>query len=194
MDALKRRYPPILDTNAMRKLFKYGLIGLVAVIILLLVAIPFLPADQYRPEIERKVSQALGMDVVLGELAFVTIPQPGVSLSGLTITDQGRHFASIDSLQLHPRLSSLFSEKPELRLLKLSGVRIRPADIARLIDTTSSDSSDGDQQRKGLFIQKISADSSYLILEQDELEEWGPLQFDVDFHADFDLVRDQSLS
>ncbi|TNF97806.1 MAG: AsmA family protein [Gammaproteobacteria bacterium] len=166
----------------MKKLFKYSLIGLVSLIIILLVVIPFLPADTYRSEIEQQVGKALGMDVKLDELAFVTIPQPGLAITNITLAEKGRHIASVDSLRLHPRLSSLFSDTPEIRLMKLSGIRIRPNDIPRFIKPDESDESQSGSEQSALFIQKISADHSYLIVEQGNLEQWGPLSFEVDFH------------
>ena len=65
-----------------------------AVVVLLLVALFVIPANRFRPAIERSASAALGRDVSLGHLRISLVHQSLSSAEALTIADDPAFSAS----------------------------------------------------------------------------------------------------
>jgi|GEM_PF-1329303 len=160
----------------MKKALKFTFIGLFTLVLVAIVAIPFIPADQYRGEIVSQISQKLGMTVKLDELSLTSLPSPGIKVNNIQLSDSDKVLLKLDSIQILPRLSSLFSDQPEIRKIHLSGISLHTDDIARLSELISNEEKTGDQDA-GLVIKLITASHNNIHL--DESHTFGPFNFEV---------------
>ena len=97
----------------MKKALKYTFISIFILVLMAVVAVPFIPADQYRGEIESQISQKLGMAVKLSELSLTSLPSPGIKVNNIQLSDSDNILLEMDSILILPRLSSLFTDQPE---------------------------------------------------------------------------------
>lgn len=166
----------------MKKGIKYSLYGLLTLIILLIIAIPLIPADRYRQEIEIQISKALQVDVTLGDIGLTSLPQPGLLVKDIQLSDQGQLIVSVAQIHLIPKLSSLFSEQPEIREIRLSGIRLDIQQIAGLAERSGSgESSDS----PAIAIRRITGDNSYLRI--NDAIQFGPFEFSLDLNRKMGL-------
>ena len=108
----------------MKKALKFTFIGIFGLVLVAVVAIPFIPADQYREEIESQISQKLGMNLKLGDISLTSLPSPGIKVDNIQLSDDDKILLKLDSIQILPRLSSLLSDAPEIRRIHLSGINL----------------------------------------------------------------------
>ncbi len=157
----------------MNKAIKYSLIGFVGLIILLLVVIPFIPADSYRAPIEEQLSTALKLDVSIGDISLTSLPSPGVKAKQIKVSDDGTEVALLNSIHITPKLSSLFSDQIQIRNVHISGLDISADDISRFTQTSSTDST----AKTSIHIANISGDDNRISLGKDQV--FGPFSFKV---------------
>lgn len=83
-------------------------------------------ATAYKPQLEEKLSQAIGADVSLGELSFTVIPSTAISVRRVSIKDKsGRPAAfSVDSLSARVALRPLLSKRLEISNVVIDSPRV----------------------------------------------------------------------
>jgi len=167
---------------AMKKAIKYLLYGVLGLVILLIIAIPLIPADRYRQEIETQISKTLQVDVSLGDIELTTLPRPGLLVTDIKLSDKGKQLVSVAQINLVPRLSSLLSDQAEIREIRLSGIRLDTQQIAGLAKKLGSA---GPSDSAAVTIRRITADGSYLLV--DENTGFGPFEFTLDLTAQMGL-------
>ena len=117
------------------KRFLKILAGLLAVLVVALLALPFLiDANRFRPLLEQQLSQALGRQVTIGSLSLALL-EGGVSATNLSISEDpafGKQpFLSAKTLRVGVDMSALIFS----RALHVQAVTIEGAELA-LIQTT----------------------------------------------------------
>ncbi len=137
----------------MRRLI-WALVWAIAVLMVLAVAIPYLPADVLRPAIERALERGLGRKVEIGGVRLTLLPgplpRPGFTLERVTIHEDPRAgiepLAYMDSLGASVRVLSLFQRKLEFSNLNLGDATINlvktdagPWNFQFLLDTGTGD-------------------------------------------------------
>ncbi len=103
-----------------------------AVIVVLVAAAPYLPADVLRWSIQRALERGLGRQVEVGEVHFTffpgPFPGPGFNIDTVVIHEDARAgiepFAHVDTLGAKIRLLSLFRRKLEFSSLNLGDATI----------------------------------------------------------------------
>ncbi len=117
----------------MKKLIKWLLIlgsFVVAIVVAAVLLIPqFVDVQSYKPEIEKKVSEATGMPFSLnGDLSLTLFPWVGVSFSDLALGNpegfQGKSFVKISSFEARVKLMPLLSKEIEVKKFLLDGPEI----------------------------------------------------------------------
>ena len=161
----------------MKKTLKYFLGSLFAIIVLTIIAIPFIPADQYRVEIEKLVTQKLGVNASIGDISFVSLPAPGIAIDNLKLTDKDNQLIVIKQIRVTPRLSSLITDTTVIRKIHLSGIALKKDDIPALLALFTS-SGNQDSAAGSVHIKRITADDS--IIQLDKNHALGPLQLDLE--------------
>ena len=112
--------------------------GLIALLLIAVVALPFLiDANAYRPLLEQKLSQALGRQVTIGNLSLALM-QGGISASNLAISEDPKFgqppFIAAKALDISVDLKALIFS----RALHVQGITIDGAEVA-LIQLESGD-------------------------------------------------------
>ena len=117
----------------MRKTIKWVLIvmgGLVLLLLSALLIIPkFVDVEQYKPEIEKRVSQATGRSFTLGgDLNLSLFPWAGLSLSDLHLGSlpgfDEKDLLTVESFEVRVRLLPLLFKEVEVKRFVLQGPRI----------------------------------------------------------------------
>lgn len=167
----------------MKKGIKYSLYGLLAFIVLLILAVPLIPAESYREEIETQISDALKIDVSLGDIALTSLPQPGLVVKDVELSDHGIVIVSAERISLFPVLVSLLSDKPVIRKINLSGVRLYTQEISRLTSKLDTDSSS--ESSPAISIKRITGDNNTIQI--DDQTSFGPFKFTLDLNDSLKL-------
>jgi len=105
-----------------------------AAIVLLLVAIPFLiPTDSIRQQIEKEASAASGMTVRIESLSLRLLPEPGLALTHLVVEDVKGGIARvvIASGKLSVALAPLMEEQVQLEGISFKGIDLRVSEKAK---------------------------------------------------------------
>ena len=116
----------------MGKGFRITFISL-AVIVLLLLAIPFLiPTDSIRQSVEKEASEASGMTVRIENLSLHLLPTPGLALTNLVVEDVkgGTAKAVVASGKLTVALGPLMDEQVQLKGIHFKGIDLRVSEKA----------------------------------------------------------------
>ncbi len=113
-------------------------LGVLAVLVAAVIAVPFfIDANQFRPELESRLTSALGRQVRVGNLKL-SLLSGGVSADDITIADDprlsGEAFVSAKSLQVGVQLRPLIFSKA----VRVTGITLTRPEIT-LIRTSSGD-------------------------------------------------------
>ncbi|MGM0412686.1 MAG: AsmA family protein [Pseudomonadota bacterium] len=128
----------------MRKLLRYLLVGLAALVALLIAAAVILPLvidpDDYRDEIETAVADATGRELAIeGSIGLSYFPWLGVEIGAVELGNaEGfgpEPFARIQRAQVRVRVLPLFRGRAEVDTLVLDGLRLN---LARQADGTTN--------------------------------------------------------
>jgi uncharacterized protein involved in outer membrane biogenesis len=160
----------------MKKALKYTFIGFLGLILIAVIAVPFIPTDSYRGEIESQIDQMLGMQVKLGEISLTSLPTPGIKINNIQLSDNDKVLLTLDSIQISPRLSSLLSDTPEIRRIHLSGINLHADDIERL-SALANNQQATDSQSSSLVVKRITADNN--VIQLDKIHAFGPFTFEA---------------
>ncbi len=101
-----------------------GAIGLAALALLTLVLFPY---DNYRPEFEQRLSQALGDDAKIGEVRLAFTPYPAIVLDRVSVGADP--YITANQIQLLPEFGSIFG--PRYREVVVDGARVKEAGLGR---------------------------------------------------------------
>jgi len=160
----------------MKKTLKFSFIGFLGLLLIAIVAIPFIPADHYRAEIESQIDQMLGVHVKLGDISLTSLPTPGIKVDDIQLSDNDKVLLTLDTIQVSPRLSSLFSDTPEIRRIHLSGINLHADDIERLTELANNQQDTGTQS-SSLVVKRITADHNFIQLGKSHT--FGPFRFEI---------------
>jgi uncharacterized protein involved in outer membrane biogenesis len=160
----------------MKKALKFTFIGFLGLVLLIVIAIPFIPADRYRGEIESQIDQILGVHVKLGEISLTSLPIPGIKVNNIQLSDNDKILLTLDSIQVFPRLSSLLSDTPEIRRIHLSGINLHADDIERLSELANNQQAT-DSQSSSLVVKRITADNN--VIQLNKKHAFGPFTFEA---------------
>jgi len=117
----------------MKKIFKWFLLGMVALIVILMAAVLLIPrfvdVQQYRPRVEQMVSKATGRPFSLGEeLKLSLFPWVGVSLSDIQLGNppgfKEPSFVSVRSFNVKVKLLPLLSRDIQVKEFVMDGPRL----------------------------------------------------------------------
>ena len=117
----------------MKKVIKWTSIGvgiLVVLVIAALIIVPmFVDIQKYKPEIEKKVSEAVGRPFTIGgELRLSLFPWAGIALSDLRLGNppgfKEKDFVSVKSFDVKVKLIPLISKDIQVKRFVLKGPRI----------------------------------------------------------------------
>ncbi|MBL7225376.1 MAG: AsmA family protein [Desulfobacteraceae bacterium] len=117
----------------MKKLLKWVLIvggGLVVLVIALLLIVPmFVDLQKYKPEIERRVSEATGRPFAMGgDINLSLFPWAGVSLSDLRLGSppgfEAKEFLTVKSFEVRVRVIPLLSRDIDVKRFVVKGARV----------------------------------------------------------------------
>ncbi len=117
----------------MKKTFRFIVIA-VAAVLLVIVATPFLiPPDQIRQVVEEEASRAAGMPVRIGSLSVTLIPVPSLAIENLTVEDVegGTPKISVGSGSLAVELAPLFDGRAEVSGISLQQIDLRVSEQAK---------------------------------------------------------------
>lgn len=107
----------------MKKTVKYSL-GFLAVVLVVLVAIPFfIDANTFKPQIAKAVEDATGRKLHIGNISASIFPWVGVSLDDVRLSNRegftDRDFLRVESLDIQVALIPLLSERYEIKEFNL---------------------------------------------------------------------------
>ncbi|MGH9591580.1 MAG: AsmA family protein, partial [Bryobacteraceae bacterium] len=124
-----------------------------ALLVLLVAAVPYLPAGVFRWSIQRALERGLGRQVEAGDVHFTffpgPFPGPGFTLDSVTIHEDPRAgiepFAHVETLGARVRILSLFRRKLEFSSLNLEDATVNlvktdagPWNFQFLLDTSAA--------------------------------------------------------
>jgi hypothetical protein len=102
---------------------KRVVIGATALVVFVLVVVPFITVRRYKASVARTLSQTLGREVSIGDISIQTFPQPGLLMSRVVIGDDPTVSAEpmlrADEVLATIRISSLWRGRLEIGTLKL---------------------------------------------------------------------------
>ena len=114
--------------------------ALLALAALAVVAVVVFPYDRYRPEVEKRASAWLGQPVKIGEVRFVLMPRPGITLERVRLgSEQG---VVLGSVRVLPSPFSLFGDKWRMGIVVLERPLIDQRAILALLDSHKSPAGD----------------------------------------------------
>src|ERR1051326_4294356 len=114
----------------MRKIFKYSLLGLAGLVVLLVVAVAIFAMtfdpNRYKPEIERIAKEQTGRTLKLkGNLEVAVWPSLGAKVAGVSLSERGseREFLSIDNAHASVALLPLIHGQVIVDRISVSGLK-----------------------------------------------------------------------
>ncbi len=109
----------------MKKLI-IGLVAFILLIILALVVVPsFLDPNRYKGEIEARFKESSGLTLALrGPVSLSLFPVPKATVSDVTVSNNSKTIASVNSIIAYPKLAGLLSGKFELESLEVTSPKI----------------------------------------------------------------------
>jgi uncharacterized protein involved in outer membrane biogenesis len=107
--------------RSMPKRFKIS--GTVVLVVLLLLALSplFISLEQFRPEIEGKLTETLGQQVQLGELQVYLLPAPKLRIASLRVGDEQLVANKVD---IYPRLLALLDKRIDIHHLNIKDLKL----------------------------------------------------------------------
>lgn len=117
----------------MFKVFKYGLLGIVGLIIAVIIAIPFfISADQIKQVVESEASKATGMPVTI-ETLDISVTPPSLAITNLKLTDVegGTPKMVVESGEIAVELDPLFDGRVETSGITFRNISLRVSEAAR---------------------------------------------------------------
>lgn len=118
----------------LKKLVKAARWGTAALVVLiaLALAVPFMiPTWSYIPELNRLLSQQLGMAVAMQDLKVYALPTPRVTAYGVRLGKSQE--TRIGALEIVPDLSSLLSVPTSIRLVRVANLELEEGELARML-------------------------------------------------------------
>jgi len=115
------------------KAFRYILI-VVGVLLLVVIATPFLiPADQIRQVVEEEATKAAGVPVKIESLSVSLIPTPSLSIKNLTVVDvaEGTPKLAVGSGSLAVEFGPLFDGRAEVSAITFKEIVLRVSEAAK---------------------------------------------------------------
>ncbi len=116
----------------MKKLFKFLLIGLAALVVLLVAVVAFVAAtfnpNDYKPDLIRLVQERTGRTLAIpGEIGLTFFPRIGARLGQLSLSEprSTQLFASVQQAQVSVALLPLFSRQVVVDRLQLDGLSVQ---------------------------------------------------------------------
>lgn len=98
---------------------------ILSIVFLAVIGLVFLvPLNSYIPEIEKRIGEKLHEPVRIGSLRILLVPTPHVVIKKITIGAQQE--VKIESIEVTPALSTLFSPTKVLRNVELNKVNVDP--------------------------------------------------------------------
>ena len=123
-----------------------ALIGLV-VLLAVAIAVPFVvPMSSYLPRLAVLASAKLGQPVSIQDLKLAILPTPRALASGLVIGK--RQEIRVEEVEIVPELSSLFSERWAIRLLRARKIELKEAALPIAFGISKSDVPDPYEVRR----------------------------------------------
>jgi uncharacterized protein involved in outer membrane biogenesis len=161
----------------MKKVLKYTFLALLGGVLLIVIAVPFIPADSYRDNINTRLSDLLGMQVLLGDISLTSLPVPGIQVENIQLSRDNHTLATIDRLHIAPRLSSLLSTPREVRKIHLTGLRLNAIHFDQLSLLLNQQTPAGPSNLPAIVIKRVVGDHSLIQLKDNQT--LGPFQFDM---------------
>ena len=164
----------------MKKVIKYSALSILGVVLLLILAVPFIPAESYRDKINARLTELLGAEVMLGDITLTSLPVPGIRVSEVRLASENHTIATIQTMHIAPRLSSLMSSPREVRRIKVSGLQLNAAHadkVLSLIDSHSTSASSDSSDLPPLVIRRVSGEHNIVQLANGQT--LGPFSFEV---------------
>jgi hypothetical protein len=129
VEEIDARPPPPPKRPGVTVVFRWSwlVIGAVGVVALALLTLVLFPYDNYRPEFEQRLSQALGDEVKIGEVRLGFSPYPGIVLERVSVGADP--YLTANHVQLLPEFGSLFG--PRYREAQVDGVRVKEFGLGR---------------------------------------------------------------
>ena len=118
----------------LKKLVKAARWGLAALVMLiaLALAVPFMiPTWSYIPELNRLLTQQLGMTVAIQDLKVYVLPTPRITAYGVRLGKSQE--TRIGALEIVPDLSSLLSVPTSIRLVRVANLELEEGELARML-------------------------------------------------------------
>lgn len=124
---------------------------LLLVLIIAVAIIPlFVSLDDYRPEIEKKASEALKAPVRLKTLKLVGLPLPHLAISGVEVGKGGD--IKVGSVTVTPDLGTVLSETKVIRSIEIENLAVSQAGIDRLAALTQAQPASKDKSQTPAII------------------------------------------
>lgn len=135
-----------------------------AVLIAILAALPlFLSLDDYRPQLEKMVSEKLKEPVSLKKLQLVGLPLPHVTVEGIAIGKAGD--LTIGTISVTPDLVSLLTATKVIRNIRIEGLVITQRALDMIPAWTKPDPK-AEPAAFQVVVQKIQFENAMLQLER----------------------------
>ena len=169
----------------MKKAIKYSALGFLGLLLAVILAVPFIPADSYRDTINARLSELLGAEVMLGDIALTALPVPGVRVSDIQLSSDKHTIATIQKLHFAPRLSSLMSSTREVRRIHVSGLQLNAVHADKILSLIDghSDPASASSDLPPLIIRRVSGEHNVVQLANGQT--LGPFSFEVHLSEDY---------
>jgi uncharacterized protein involved in outer membrane biogenesis len=111
-------------------------VGASAVVVIgLALAVPFMiPTWSYIPELNRLLTQQLGMTVAIQDLKLYVLPTPRITAYGVRLGKSQE--TRIGALEIVPDLGSLLSVPTSIRLVRVANLELEEGELARMFTTS----------------------------------------------------------
>lgn len=144
------------------KWFKRSILAFAVLIAILAVVPLFIPLDDYRPQLEKMVSEKLKEPVSLKKLRLVGLPLPHITVEGITVGKSND--LTIGTVSVTPDLFSLLTATKIIRSVDIEGLFITQRALDTLPEWAKSDPKAEPAAFK-VLIQSISMKDSTLQLQ-----------------------------
>ena len=164
----------------MQSAFKSLLIATFIIVVLLTVIPFFIPLDNYKPEIESQLSQAIGRSVIVSSLRLQILPTPALTATGIGILGSGKYSGEmfVNRLEMIPMFHKLLDKELVIQRIHLNGIATNQAFLQSYL-TEIKQQPEHDQSN--ISVDEISANAITLRMNDDKI--LGP--FDVKAFTNF---------
>lgn len=148
------------------KKIKFIFLGLILLFIAAIIAIPFIPADQYKTEIQEQVRTATGLDVNFNELHFTSLPSPALVVDNFELGQSGQALLNVERIRISPKISALFSAQPALDVIHVIRPQTSEHHLKALLGyIAAKPAPSGDPSYPTIFIDRIAIEDGALLLD-----------------------------